>query len=139
MAARRRRTGLDRPDEGRCDSPPPAERYALVEAGVRAFCLTNAQLRAADQTPVTIGLTSFNVSGPRHHIAEHEVCTLRSQVGDWPAGTEGTAVGIYEDEGVIELSGLPMDEAPDNLIVVPADKLEVVWRPGDPPLSDMEA
>jgi hypothetical protein len=28
----------------------PAERYALVRAGVRAFCLTNAQLRAAEQT-----------------------------------------------------------------------------------------
>ena len=28
----------------------PAERDALVEAGLRAFCLTNAQLRAAEQT-----------------------------------------------------------------------------------------
>jgi hypothetical protein len=28
----------------------PAERDALLEAGVRAFCLTNAQLRAAEQT-----------------------------------------------------------------------------------------
>lgn len=28
----------------------PVERDALVEAGVRAFCLTNAQLRAAEQT-----------------------------------------------------------------------------------------
>lgn len=28
----------------------PAERDALMAAGVRAFCLTNAQLRAADQT-----------------------------------------------------------------------------------------
>jgi hypothetical protein len=28
----------------------PAERDALMKAGVRAFCLTNAQLRAADQT-----------------------------------------------------------------------------------------
>ena len=27
----------------------PAERDALVEAGVRAFCLTNAQLRASEQ------------------------------------------------------------------------------------------
>jgi hypothetical protein len=27
----------------------PAEREALVAAGVRAFCLTNAQLRGADQ------------------------------------------------------------------------------------------
>lgn len=28
----------------------PAERDALTDAGVRAFCLTNAQLRAAEQT-----------------------------------------------------------------------------------------
>lgn len=73
------------------------------------------------------------MSGPKHDIAEHEVCVLRAQVGDWPAGTEGTAVSIYEDAVLIELSGLPMEEALDNLIVVPADKLEVVWRLGDPP------
>jgi hypothetical protein len=28
----------------------PAEREALIAAGVRAFCLTNAQLRSAEQT-----------------------------------------------------------------------------------------
>lgn len=28
----------------------PAELNALIDAGVRAFCLTNAQLRAAEQT-----------------------------------------------------------------------------------------
>jgi len=28
----------------------PAERDALAAAGVRAFCLTNANLRAAEQT-----------------------------------------------------------------------------------------
>jgi hypothetical protein len=28
----------------------PAERDALIEAEVRAFCLTNAQLRAVEQT-----------------------------------------------------------------------------------------
>ncbi|HEY1273537.1 MAG TPA: hypothetical protein VGF25_01430 [Thermoleophilaceae bacterium] len=28
----------------------PAERDALMRAGIRAFCLTNAQLRAAQQT-----------------------------------------------------------------------------------------
>ncbi len=69
------------------------------------------------------------MSSPKHDIAEHEVCVLRAQVGDWPAGTEGTAVSVYEDEVVIELSGLPMEEALDNLIIVPADKLEVIWRP----------
>lgn len=78
---------------------------------------------------MAVGLTSSNVSSPKHDIVEHEVCTLRSQVGDWPAGTEGTAVSIYEDEVLIELSGLPMEDALDNLIIVPADKLEVIWSP----------
>ena len=88
---------------------------------------------------MALGVTSSNVSSPKHDIAEHEVCTLRSQVGDWPAGTEGTAVCIYEDEVLIELSGLPMKEPLDNLIIVPADKLEVIWRIGDPSPRDMEA
>lgn len=75
----------------------------------------------------------------RHNIAEHDVVALRAQVGEWPAGTEGTAVSVYEDAALIELSGTPMDEALDNLITVPADKLEVVWRAGDPPRQEMEA
>jgi hypothetical protein len=75
----------------------------------------------------------------RHDIAEHDVVALKTQVGDWPAGTEGTAVSIYDDAALIELSGMPMGDSLDNLIVVPADKLDVVWRPGDPPRRNMEA
>lgn len=75
----------------------------------------------------------------RHDIAEHDVVALRTQVGDWPAGTEGTAVSIYEEAALVELSGMPMEEPLDNLIVVPADKLEVIWRSGDPPRQNMEA
>jgi hypothetical protein len=75
----------------------------------------------------------------KHQIAEHEVVVLREQVGDWPAGTEGTAVSIYEDAVLIELSGDPMEEPLDNLIIVPADKLEVIWRPGDPFPGNVEA
>lgn len=33
----------------------PAERDALASAGVRAFCLTNAQLRQAEQTERFVG------------------------------------------------------------------------------------
>jgi hypothetical protein len=33
----------------------------------------------------------------RNDIAEHDVVALRSQIGDWPAGTDATAVSIYED------------------------------------------
>jgi hypothetical protein len=75
----------------------------------------------------------------KHHITEHDVVALRTQVGEWPARTEGTAVGIYEDAILIELSGNPMDEPLDNLITVPADKLDVVWRPGDPLRQGVEA
>jgi hypothetical protein len=75
----------------------------------------------------------------KHNIAEHDVVALRAQVGGWPAGPEGTAVSIYEDAALIEVSGMPMDEPLDNLIVVPADKLDVIWRTGDPPRQDMEA
>lgn len=75
----------------------------------------------------------------KHNIAEHDVVVLLAQVGDWPAGSEGTAVGIYEDAALIELSGMAMEEPLDSLITVPADKLEVIWRPGDPPRRDTEA
>jgi hypothetical protein len=75
----------------------------------------------------------------KHNIAEHDVVALRAQIGDSPAGTEGTALSIYEDAALIELSGTPMEEPLDNLIVVPADKLEVIWRLGDPPRNAMEA
>lgn len=75
----------------------------------------------------------------KHNIAEHDVVALKTQTGDWPAGTEGTAVSIYDDAALIELSGMPMGDSLDNLIVVPADKLDVVWRPGDPPRRNMEA
>lgn len=74
-----------------------------------------------------------------HDVNEHDVVALRAQFGDWPAETEGTAVSIYEDAALIEVSGRPMEEPLDNLVVVPADKLEVVWRPGDPPRRSMEA
>jgi len=32
-----------------------------------------------------------------------------------------------------------MEEPLDNLIIVPADKLEVVWRPSDRPRPNMKA
>lgn len=79
------------------------------------------------------------MSSPKHDIKDHEVCILRAQVGDWPAGTEGTAVSIYEDAALLELSGRPMEEALDNLIVVPANKLELIWRMDDPLRRNMEA
>ncbi len=85
---------------------------------------------------LTLGSTMAIV---RHDIAEHDVVALRTQVGDWPAGTEGTTITIYEDAALIELSGMPMAEPLDNLVVVPADKLEVPWRAADHPPRNVEA
>jgi PIN domain-containing protein len=44
----------------------PAERDALVSAGVRAFCLTNAQLRADEQTHRFISNLNRIVQQARH-------------------------------------------------------------------------
>ena len=40
---------MDRPHEGRQGAYRPSERQALVDNGVRAFCLTTANLRGAEQ------------------------------------------------------------------------------------------
>lgn len=75
----------------------------------------------------------------KHRIHEYDVISLRAALGDWPAGTEGTAGSIYEDAALIELSTRPSEETLDNLVAVPADKFEVVWRAGDLLRRDMEA
>jgi hypothetical protein len=40
----------------------------------------------------------------KHAIKENDVVALRERVGDWPAGTVGTAVSIYDDAAVVEIS-----------------------------------
>ncbi len=75
----------------------------------------------------------------RHDIAEHDVVALRAQVGDWPAGTEGTAVSIYDDAVLVELSDMPMEEPLDNLVTWPADKVEIIWLIADHPARGVEA
>jgi hypothetical protein len=49
------------------------------------------------------------------------------------------AVSIYEDSALIEVSSMPMEEPLDSLVVGPADKLEVIWRPVIRPRRSMEA
>ncbi|MFZ0041578.1 MAG: hypothetical protein WAK93_09745 [Solirubrobacteraceae bacterium] len=75
----------------------------------------------------------------RHDIAEHDVVALREQEGDWAPGTEGTAVSIYEDAVLVELSDMPMEEALDNLVIWPADKVKIIWRVADHVPHDVEA
>lgn len=62
----------------------PAERDALTSAGVRAFCLTNAQLRAAEQTERFVSnrhriIRQARKPGPYiYGVYEHEIRRL------WP-------------------------------------------------------
>lgn len=75
----------------------------------------------------------------KHAIQENDVVVLRKRVGAWPAGTKGTAISIYDDAALVEVSGEhPPGRALDTF-VVPADQLEVTWRVGDPAARSMEA
>ena len=75
----------------------------------------------------------------KHAIHENDVVVLRDRVGDWPAGTKGTAISVYDDAALVEVSeGRPPGRALDTF-VVRADQLEVTWRVGDPPARSMEA
>jgi len=75
----------------------------------------------------------------KHAIQENDVVVLRKRVGAWPAGTKGTAISIYDDAALVEVSeDQPPGRALDTF-VVPADQLEVTWRVGDPSARSMEA
>lgn len=132
-AIRRRpaeRDALVEPAYGHSASPMRSSARPSRPSGSSATA-TGSSSRPASRAPTSTASTRagsdacgrrtnlIHVSSPKHAIAEHEVCILRARVGDWPAGTEGTAVGIYEDEVLIELSDLPMEEALDNLISSP--------------------
>ena len=59
----------------------------------------------------------------RHEISEHDVVVLREPVGDWPAGTRGTAISVYDDSALVEISdshGRTLD-----MVQVPASLLEM--------------
>lgn len=74
----------------------------------------------------------------KHTIHEDDVVVLRERVAGWAAGTKGTAVSIYEDAALVEVSDEVTGEELD-MFVVPADQLEVTWRVGDPSTRSMEA
>jgi hypothetical protein len=38
----------------------------------------------------------------KHDIGEDHVVVLRERIGDWPAGTIGTAVTVYVDAALVE-------------------------------------
>jgi hypothetical protein len=80
------------------------------------------------------------VASPRHGIEEHDVVALRERVADWPAGTEGTAVSIYEDAALVEVAGDdPPGTALDSLLTVPFEQLELRWSHQTGWVEGMEA
>jgi len=68
----------------------------------------------------------------KHSIEENDVVVLRERVGGWAAGTQGTAVSIYDDAALVEVSDDVTGEGLD-MFVVPAELLEVTWRIADHP------
>jgi hypothetical protein len=74
----------------------------------------------------------------KHGIQEDDVVVLRERVGGWPAGTQGSAVSIYDDAALVEVSDHATGEELD-MFVVPAEKLEVRAHYRTPPATSMEA
>lgn len=58
------------------------------------------------------------VGSAKHDIGENDVVVLRERVGHWPAGTRGTAVSIYDDAALVEVSeNVPPGRALDMFVV----------------------
>ncbi|HUA49964.1 MAG TPA: hypothetical protein VMA77_32325 [Solirubrobacteraceae bacterium] len=74
----------------------------------------------------------------KHAITENDVVALRERVGGWAEGTVGTAVSIYYDAALVEVSDDVSGEALD-MFVVPAELLEIRPRYRTLPASSMEA
>jgi hypothetical protein len=63
----------------------------------------------------------------KHAISEHDVVTLRSSVGSWPAGTSGTVVSDYH-RGMLLMEIANSSGEMLDLIVVHADQLILQQR-----------
>jgi hypothetical protein len=56
----------------------------------------------------------------KHEIGESDLVVLRERVSNWPVGTKGTAVSIYDDAALVEISeDTPPGRALDMLVVPP--------------------
>lgn len=75
----------------------------------------------------------------KHAIKENDVVALRERVGDWPAGTVGTAVSIYDDAALVEISTDVPPGATLDMLDVPFELLEIRWHSTAPPTPGMEA
>lgn len=63
-------------------------------------------------------------------IGEHDVVALVNAVERWPAGTEGTVVGIYPDYMIVEIDGIENsgDDMLEYLPDVATEDLRLVWK-----------
>jgi hypothetical protein len=67
----------------------------------------------------------------KHAIEENDVVALRVPAGAWPVGTTGTAISVYDDAALVEISE---DQPPGralDMIVVPFSDLELRWSGRD--------
>ncbi len=62
----------------------------------------------------------------KHRIEENDVVALRERAGPWRAGTIGTAVSLYEDGALVEVSDKETGEVFD-MFDVPFELLELRW------------
>lgn len=74
----------------------------------------------------------------KHSIQENDVVVLRERVGGWAAGTSGTAISVYDDAALVEVSDHVTGEALD-MFIVPAPLLEIKHHYPSSPTGGMEA
>jgi hypothetical protein len=74
----------------------------------------------------------------KHAITENDVVALRERVGGWAAGTTGTAISVYDDAALVEVSDHVTGEALD-MFTVPAQLLEIKHHYPSAPADGMEA
>lgn len=75
----------------------------------------------------------------KRDINENDVVALRELVGDWPAGTVGSAVSIYDDAALVEVSEDDPPGAALEMFVVPLELLELCWSGRTRPVKGMKA
>ncbi len=71
-------------------------------------------------------------------LQENDVVMLRERVGGSAAGTTGTAISVYDDVALVEVSDHVTGEALD-MFAVPAQLLEIKHRYPSSPAGGMEA
>jgi hypothetical protein len=108
-----------------------------------ANVLTSWELRHEDDRPRLVTATSTSklksMRTVKHAIQENDVVVLRERVGDWLAGTKGTAISVYDDAALVEVSeDVPPGKALDTF-VVPAVQLEIRPRSRSSSRDGMEA